>query len=91
MGGLSIYVTIGNDTGSNILTIFPTDLIALRYDPQTYGGDMGIIAIDTPNGVCNREKVAVEIMLVRADGSPVTGWFVEAAAITPVTPGYQLP
>lgn len=30
-------------------------------------------------------------MLMQADRCPVTGWFVEAAAITRLTPGQQVP
>lgn len=86
-----IDVIIGNDTGSNILTIFPNDLAALNYDAQTYEGNMGHAWVNTANGVCGRAKVAVEIMLMRADGSSVSGWFFEAAAVTPLTPGQHLP
>lgn len=64
--GLSIDVCIGNDTGSNILTIFPNDLAALGHDAQTYEGNMGQIWVGTANGVCYRDKVAVETMFMRA-------------------------
>jgi hypothetical protein len=40
-----------NDTGSNVQTIFPTDLAALGYDQLTYQGLLGPLCIETANGV----------------------------------------
>lgn len=52
---------------------------------------MGIATISTANGECLRSRVAVEMMLVRPDRSPVSGWFCETAAVTPVAPGEDQP
>lgn len=39
--GILIDVTIGKDTGSDILAIFNIDIAALQYNPQTYRGNTG--------------------------------------------------
>ena len=49
-----------NDTGSNIQTIFPTDLAALQYNQLTYQGHLVVLPIGTANGVVLRRKIAIE-------------------------------
>jgi hypothetical protein len=78
-----------NDTGSNIQTIFPTDLAALQYDPFTYLGDLGIFTIGTANGDAFRNRVMIEMQIVKADGTAITPWFREVAVVTPLQPGLQ--
>lgn len=51
MGGddaVAINITIGNDTGSNILSLFAADLDDLGCDRQTYRGIMGEISPYSP-------------------------------------------
>lgn len=86
MGGddrVSIGITIGNDTGSNVLSLFSTDLDTLGCDYQTYQGIMGDIVVNTANGACTRAKIMVEMQLLRADHSPFTSWFAEPAVVIP--------
>ena len=86
MGGddrVTIGFTIGNDTGSNILSLFSTDLDALGCNYQTYNGIMGDVVVATANGVCLRDRILVEMQLLRADYSPFTSWFVESAVVVP--------
>src|SRR5271163_1385 len=78
-----------NDTGSNIQTIFPTDLAALRYDPSTYLGDLGMFAITTANGDAFRNRIMIEMQIIKADGTAITPWFWEVAVDTPLQSGMQ--
>ena len=78
---VTIGITIGNDTGSNVLSLFSTDLDTLGCNYQTYNGIMGDIAVATANGVCTRARIMVEMQLLRADHSPFTSWFVELAVV----------
>jgi hypothetical protein len=78
-----------NDTGSNVQTIFPTDLAALQYNQLTYQGHFGMFPIGTANGVAFRSKIIIEMQIVKADGTIVTPWFREDAVITPLQQGIQ--
>src|SRR2546421_9953757 len=79
-----------NDTGSNLQTIFPTDLAALRYNQPTYQGYLGVFHIGTANGVALRERIVIEMQITKADGTTITPWFRENAVITPLQPGIQI-
>ena len=78
-----------NDTGSSVQTIFPTDLVALRYNELTYRGNLGPVDIGTVNGVISRKRLVIEIQILKADGTTITPWFRENAAITIPQPGIQ--
>ena len=78
-----------NDTGSNVQTIFPTDLAALGYDQLTYQGLLGPLCIETANGVVFQEVIVIEMQIVKADGTAITPWFSENAVITPLQAGIQ--
>ncbi len=78
-----------NDTGSNVQTIFPTDLAALRYDQLTYQGLLGPLCIGTASGVVNLEVIVIEMEIIKADGTAITPWFRENAVITPLQAGIQ--
>jgi len=82
-------VSIMNDTGSNIQTIFPTDLAALQYNQLTYQGRLGMLSIGTANGVVLRRKIVIEMQIIKADGTAVTPWFRETTVVTPLQPGTQ--
>lgn len=75
---------IANDTGSNLQTVFTTDLVNLQYDPATYQGNLQIINVATAGAPVMRQLITVEVHLVRADGSAVSPWIQEVGAITPV-------
>ena len=78
-----------NDTGSNLQTIFSTDLDALPYNQQTYRGYLGTFSVFTAGGVVYRERVVIEMQIIKADGTPVTPWFRETAVVAPVQQGTQ--
>lgn len=84
---VTIGITIGNDTGSNVLSLFSTDLDTLGCDYRNYNGMMGDIAVATANGVCIRARIMVEMQLLRADHSAFTSWFVESAVVIPTVLG----
>jgi hypothetical protein len=86
---ITLTVSIMNDTGSSIQTIWPTDLVALRYNQHTYQGRLGTLSIATANGVAVREKVVIEMQIIKADGTAITPWFRENAVVTPLQPGIQ--
>ena len=48
---------------------------------------MGFVQVGTANGVVARERVIIEIQLIKADGTIVSPWFFETAVITPVQLG----
>ena len=79
---------IANDTGFNIQTIFTTDLAALQHNPATYYSLAGTININTANGLVQRSTIDIEMQIIKADGTALTGWFRERAVITP--PGGSL-
>src|SRR5438046_1511236 len=82
-----LLVGILNDTGSTLQTVFDNDLVLLRYNPQTYQGNMGQLYVQTANGVAGRQWVLVEMQLRKPDGTPAASdWFVESSVITPFGP-----
>jgi hypothetical protein len=88
-GDPSVYipVAVANDTGSDIQTVFQSDLAGMHYDLGTYMGRIGMGRINTPNGVMFRERILIQIKLVDSSGAELTRWFVDTAAITPNMPG----
>ena len=48
---------------------------------------MGFVHVGTANGVVPRERVMIEIQLIKADGTIVSPWLLETAVITPVQQG----
>ena len=76
-----------NDTGSDILSLFDTDMPHLG-NLQGYAGWLGNIAIRFANGAINiYPKILVEVQLVRNDDSPWSDWIEEEAIVQPLRPG----
>src|ERR1700734_3134068 len=76
-----------NDAGSDILTLFDTDMPRLG-NRQSYAGWLGQAAIRNANGtldVCL--KIRVQVQLVRDDDSPWSDWIDEVAIIRSASPG----
>ncbi|KAB8208235.1 hypothetical protein BDV34DRAFT_190636 [Aspergillus parasiticus] len=78
---------IANDTGSDIQTIFVSDLEHLQYNPQTYVGIIGPRPIHTPSGIMIRVQILIEVQIVNPRGEAITPWFVQIAIVTPDAPG----
>jgi len=70
---IATAVSIANDTGSDIQTIFTADLAALQYNPATYRGPRFPLEIDTANGSVRRMVIEIEMQVIKADGTAVTG------------------
>ncbi|KAM5441464.1 hypothetical protein MferCBS31731_003535 [Microsporum ferrugineum] len=82
----SINVTMLNDTGSNMLTVFDTDLIALAI-PPTYAGFGSYVSMSTAGGQVQRQHIVVEVQLLDSQGNPVSDWILEHGIVTPATLG----
>lgn len=89
-GNLWANVTIANDTGSSIQTIFQNDLTNLNY-VNGYRGRLGLMPIcDTGGVVTYLERIRIEVMLIGQDGrTEITGWFVEDAVVRRNQPGVR--
>jgi hypothetical protein len=80
-------ITAMNDTGSNILTVFDTDMLYLG-NLQGYTGRLEDAMISYANGAVNMLPVIlVQVQLVRDDNSPWSEWIDERAILQPLTPG----
>jgi hypothetical protein len=76
-----------NDTGSDILSLFHSDMQHLG-NIQGYTGWQGVIGIHCANGTINHYlKIEVEVQLVRDDNTPWSDWFREVAIVQPDSPG----
>ncbi|OAL75712.1 hypothetical protein A7D00_1312 [Trichophyton violaceum] len=82
----SIDVTLLNDTGSNTMTVFDTDITALGI-PPTYMGYGADVLITTAGGTLRRRQISVEIQLLDLQGNAVSDWILEAGIVTPATAG----
>ncbi|KGY15551.1 hypothetical protein PABG_11544 [Paracoccidioides brasiliensis Pb03] len=82
----SIDVTMLNDTGSNTLTVFDTDLAALAI-PLTYMGFGARVPIITAGGMVRRQQITVEIQLLDSQGNAVSDWILEEGIVTPAAAG----
>jgi hypothetical protein len=72
-----------NDTGSDILSLFHSDMQHLA-NIQWYTGWQGVIGILCANGIINQyPKIEVEVQLVRDDNTPWSDWFREVAIVQP--------
>jgi hypothetical protein len=75
-----------NDTGSNIMSLFDTDIQYLG-NLQGYTGWLGHIAVRDASGTINRyRRVHVQVQLTRDDDSPWSGWINERAIVKPSSP-----
>ncbi len=76
-----------NDTGSDILSLFQSDLQYLG-NMQGYAGWLGVIPISYANGATQYyPRIKVEVQLVRDDNIPWSDWIRELAIIQPDSPG----
>ncbi|PLN83983.1 hypothetical protein BDW42DRAFT_191967 [Aspergillus taichungensis] len=80
---LYVSVRIANDTGSNVQSIFDTDLTRLQYDPHTYLGTHGQVPLTTASGIIFREQIVIELQIVDSQGEEISPWFAEVAVIIP--------
>ena len=71
-----------NDTGSNVLTIYPMELILMGI-PENYRGWGGTVQIKTANGVVARRKITIAIRILSGTNptEPITEWILEEAIV----------
>ena len=76
-----------NDTGSDILTLFHSDMQHLG-NIQGYSGWQEAVGIHCANGTINYYPgIEVEVQLVRDDNTPWSDWLQEEAIVQPNSPG----
>jgi hypothetical protein len=76
-----------NDTGSDVLTLFDTDMPHLG-NIQAYAGWRGQTAVRNANGtidIC--PEILVQVQLARDDSSPWSDWIDDLAIVRPARPG----
>jgi len=80
-----------NDTGSNILSLFTTDL-PLLGNIQGYRGWHGRTRVlDANGGFTVFQRIFVQVMLVRDDNTPWSDWIHEVAIIKQPGPNASIP
>jgi hypothetical protein len=76
-----------NDTGSDILSLFTTDLLQLGNIQGYTGRQAPTITIDANGGMTSFSTILVQVRLVRDDNTPWGDWIDEAAIIRQPSPG----
>lgn len=87
-GDGSVYGIITlNDTGSDILSLFDTDILNLG-NFQGYNGWLGYTEIGYANGATNiYPRILVQVQLLRDDNSVWSDWIQKEAIVQPQRPG----
>lgn len=78
---LTIDVPIANDTGSNVQTLFDTDLSALQCDQLGYNGFLGGASVELAFGSMQCDMALIELQIIDENGLQITPWFSETAII----------
>ncbi|KAJ5722168.1 hypothetical protein N7488_000203 [Penicillium malachiteum] len=77
-----------NDTGSNVLTLFMSDLLALQFDMVLHSQAMqGAAPINTANGHALQPLIFVDMQILTSAFVVLTPWFRETAIVKPDSPG----
>ncbi|KAJ6132398.1 hypothetical protein N7471_007613 [Penicillium samsonianum] len=77
-----------NDTGSNVLTLFTSDLLALQFDLVRHGAAIrGVDSITTANGPSLHTLIFVDMQILTSASVALTPWFRETAILKPDSPG----
>jgi len=79
----AIDIVISNDTGSNVLGLFPSDLQWLGINEQNYAMFMGQSVIQTAAGPVSRTQLFIDMQVLKEDGTMVSECFTEDAIIVP--------
>ena len=79
---------VHNDTGSNLLTVFDTDLIALGVSELTYWTveDPTTVHLAAGHSVLMR-CLTMDIRVLDRNGEPMTPWFPERGVLVKREPG----
>jgi hypothetical protein len=85
--GTTCGIIAMNDTGSDILSLFTTDLPYLGGNIQGYLGWHGQTSItDANGGITVFPTIFVQVRLVRDDNTPWGDWINEVAIVKPYSP-----
>ena len=78
-----LYGTMCNDTGSNVLTLYPFEILAMGL-PDHYTGWGDVVDIQTANGIIQRRKITIQVRLMSSDWlmTPLSDWMNEEAIVT---------
>jgi hypothetical protein len=80
-------IIVINDTGSNLLTLFDTDMSSLG-NFQGYTGWIGDAEVRDASGMVNTyRRLRVQVQLLRDDNSPWSDWINERAVVKPASQG----
>jgi hypothetical protein len=85
--GTTCGITVMNTTGSDILSLFDTDMQHVGSF-QEYTGQLGQVTLGNADGmISSYPRVHVQVQLIRDDGSPWSNWIDEWAIVKPSVPG----
>lgn len=78
-----LYGTMCNDTGSNVLTLYPFEILGMGL-PEDYSGWRDMVTVWTANGTIQRQKIIISIRLMSSDWlqTPLSDWIEEEAIVT---------
>ncbi|KAJ9348269.1 hypothetical protein DTO280E4_9359 [Paecilomyces variotii] len=82
-----------NDTGSNVLTVFTSDLAVLNFNPTLHAGVIQgttfitTASITTASGQVPEPLIFVDMQILTSAFVELTPWFRETAVVKPDTPG----
>ena len=80
-------ISVINDTGSSLLTLFDTDMLLLGNLPG-YTGWHGNVTVRNASGTKTRyRRLSVQVQLVRDDNSPWSNWYNDDAVVKPASQG----
>lgn len=77
----SIIIDIANDTGSNVLSVYRSDLDQLNFNAATYPALGKPMSIMTASGFIQRMALTVQLRVLDSEGLHMTDWFDEEATI----------
>ena len=81
--GTSKFISLMNDTGSDVMTVLDTDFLELGH-LSGWSGGIGYGARTTADGSTSYQMtVQMRVQLVKNDGTPMGPWFKENAIIRP--------
>jgi len=72
-----------NDTGSDLLGLFPSDLQQISISEQNYASYMTLIDVQTVGGSVQRTRVYIDMQILKEDGTIISEWMMESAIIIP--------
>jgi len=86
--GTTLPITVLNDSGGDVLTLFDADLGALLANKVWYLGWLGYADVTNASGVSEVfPRLVCQVRFLRLDGRPWSEWIEEVAIVRPLGPG----